>query len=623
MIGKKSSSCLTSQTKPNRIYTLWPCVAILVFIGLAAVMCVSVRYGFQNDDETTSLAGAHRIMLGELPLIKNWSFILFHSFLEYLPFRIVCAINGGTEGIILGLRYCYVALKLLFFPVICFFLRRYRYWAILCAVLFTVFHPIGFQTLIYYNVGIICAFAVGLLLFFVKKKSPVMLMTVGAVFACCVLAEPATILLYFLFTLYVPIAHLAAKKKRREQPVGPCVSAVGLWGWITLGAAAVACVITAVILSSADLKMVMNGAQGILRFLEFHPQTNQWGKFTNYFNKMGYACHIAAAALLALIGLLKAVSLLPKATDILKKTKGILFAASCLLFIWMTAELYFRNGKLASVIYLTVYLPVPLCFLGLFSFLLAEKKQKRLFAFFCFGLAFAFCMDLFSRVTIFTGAIVSAPSAILLFRETLLETFERLRKKDPQQPDSRKLTRSVRLLLKGTVCVSAALALLTMIASETAHCFHARLFPSPEIIFGQPLSECAERGPMKGLITSPMIKKKYDAILYDMDSLKEDPPESLFVSDFLLWCNIYLDLPYASFGPENFATQESRDCLLHYWSLYPDAKPDCAYLPFFGFDNYMDHPQQTEDLLAFMQSVCECEVETGAAGYILRIRSWK
>ena len=623
MIGKKNSSCLTSQTKPKRIYTLWPYAAILVFIGLAVVMCISARYGFQNDDETTSLAGAHRIMLGELPLIKNWSFILFHSFLEYLPFRIVCAINGGAEGIILGLRYFYVALKLLFFAVICFFLRRYRYWAILCAVFFTVFHPIGFQTLIYYNVGIICAFSVGLLLFCVKKKSPVTLMTVGVVFACCVLAEPATILLYFLFTLFVPVSHLAVKKKHREQPVGLCISAVGQWGWITLGAAAVACVIIAVILSSADLKMVINGAQGILRFLEFHPQTNQWGKYTNYFNKMGYACNIAAAALLALIGSLKAVSLLPKAANILKNAKGILFAVSCLLFIWMTAELYFRNGKLVSVIYLTVYLPIPLCFLGLFSFLLAEKKQKRLFAFFCFGLAFAFCMDLFSRVTIFTGAIVSAPSAILLFRETLLESFGRLRKKNPQQPDSRRLTRSVGFLLKGAVCISAMLTLLTMIVSAASYSFHARLFPLPEIIFGQPLSECAERGPMKGLITIPMIQKKYEAVLRDMDRLKEDPPESLFVSDFLLWCNIYLDLPYASFGPENFVTQESRDCLLYYWTLYPDARPDCAYLPFFGFDNYMDHLPQTEDMLSFMHSVCECEVETGDAGYILRIRSWK
>ena len=623
MIGKTKSARLTDQPRQKRIYALWPYAAVLVFVGLAVVMLISAQYGFQNDDETTCIAGAHRIMLGELPLIKNWTVIQLHSFLEYLPFRLVYAINGGTEGIVLGVRYCYVALKLFFFVVICFFLRRYRYWAILCAVPFTVFHPIGFQTLIYYNVSILCAFAVGLLLFCVKKKSPVTLLTVGVVFAFCVLAEPATILLYFLFTLLVPVIYLATKKKCCGEPLDSCASAVGVWGWITLGGAAVACVVFTVVLSSSDLRTVLTGAPGVLRLLEFHPQTNQWGKYANYFNKMGYACHIGAAALLALIGVLKAVSLLPKASIVLRKVRGTLFAAACLLFIWMMAELYFRNGKLASVIYLTVYLPIPLCVLGLFSFLLAEKKQTRLFAFFCFGLAFAFCIDLFSRVTIFTGAIVSVPPAILLFRETLLETFARIKKKDLKKRDNRKITWAAGLLLKGTACFAAVLAMLTIITSETAHSFHARLFSSPEIIFGQPLSKQAERGPMKGLITSPMIMQRYDAVLYDMDSLKEDLPESLFVADFMLWGNLYLDLPYASFGQDSFDTYLSQDCLLYYWSLYPDAKPDCVYIPFFGCDTYLDHPEQTNAVLTFMQSICECETRTGAAGYILRIQRWK
>ena len=606
----------------KRTEALWPYAAILVWIGLAIVMLISARYGFQNDDETACIASAHRIMFGELPLVKNWSIIQLHSFLEYLPFRLIYAINGGTEGIVLGIRYCYVALKLLFFAAICFFLRRYRFWAILCAVLFTVFHPIGFQTLTYHNADILCAFAIGLLLFCVRKKGPLTLIAVGVLFAGCVLAEPATILLYLLFTLFVPFVHLASKKKRLDQPVGRRVSVAGVWGWITLGAAAVACVVFTVILSSSDLKTVLTNAPGVLRLLEFQPQTNQWGKYSNYFNKMGYACHIAAAALLALIGLLKAVSRLPKAANALTKARGPLFTAACSVFIWMMAELYFRNGKLLSVLYLTVYLPIPFCVLGLFSFLLAEKKQTQMFAFLCFGLAIAFCMDLFSRVTVFTGAIVSVPPAILLFRETLLETFARIRQKNLSKQSTGIITLAAGLLLKGTACLAATLALLTIITSETAQSFHARLFASPEIVFGQPLSKRAERGPMKGLITSPMIMQRYNAVLYDMDSLKEDPPESLFVADFMLWGNLHLDLPYATFGPDHFDTPLSKDCLLYYWSLHPDAKPDCVYIPFFGCDTYLDHPAQTNELLTFMQSICECETKVGAAGYILRIQRW-
>lgn len=623
MIGKTKSARLTDQPGQKRIYALWPYAAVLVFVGLAVVMLISAQYGFQNDDETTSLAGAHRLIFGEFPLYKNWSVLQFHSFVEYLPFRLVCAINGGTEGVFLGLRYTYVAVKLLLFVAVCVMLRSYRYWAILCAVIFTVFHPIGFQSFTYYNTSILCAFAVGLLLFSTEKTNVVSLIAAGVVFACCVLSEPPTILIYIIYSFSVLFFRFVTRKRNQVQSVSPRLLTFGAWGWLTIGAAVVACVVFAVILSAADLKTILTNAPGVLRILVFHPQTNQWRKYITYFNKMGYACHIGAGALLVLIGALKAVSLLPKAANVLRRARGTLFTAACVLFIWMTAELYFRNGKLESVIYLTVYLPIPLCVLGFFSFLLAEKKQTRLFAFFCFGLAFAFCMDLFSRVTIFTGAIVSAPSAILLFREMLLETFARLRKKSFHEQDGRKTIRAAGLLLKGTASVSATLALLTMIVSATSYSFHARLFPSPEIIFGQPLSECAERGPMKGLLTSPMIKKKYDAILHDMDSLKEDPPEALFIADYMLWCNMYLDLPYACFSPDTFESQESHDCLVYYWSLHPDARPDCAYLPYFGWDNYMDHLKRTEDMLAFMRSVCECEVETGAAGYILRILRWK
>ncbi|MBQ6119250.1 MAG: hypothetical protein IJK98_08465 [Clostridia bacterium] len=483
-------------------------------------------------------------------------------------------------------------------------------------MIFTVFHPIDFQSLTYYNVSILCAFSIGWLLFGGRTPNAAALITVGVALACCVLAEPPTILLYLLYTLFVPISLLTGRKKDREKPVSPQLLSVRSWGWITVGVAAVACVFFAAVLSSADLKTVLKSAPGILRFLKFHPQTNQWQKFSDYFFKTGYACNIAAALLLALTGALKAAGKLPQA-------KGPLFAVACLVFIWMTAELYFRWGRIQSALYLPVYQPIPLVFLGLTSFLLAKKKQKRIFAFFCFGLAFAFCMDLLSRVTILTGAIVSAPAAVLLFRETLLETFARLREKKQPEKGTQKKNRRGKSLLKGIVCVPTVLALLVLVVSESAYCFHARFCPSPEIMTKEPMTERAERGPMKGLITIPTIKDEYDAVLRDMDRLKEAPPSSLFTADFMLWCNLYMDLPYATFGHDSFDTPESHDCLLYYWSLHPDAKPECVYIPFFGCDNYRDHPEQTQTVLTFMKSVCDCDVEKGEAGYILRNLRWK
>ena len=616
MEERKKNDSLAIRTTPGQRRSYAQYVAVLVFIGLTVLLFVSARYGFQNDDEATCIAGAHRMMLGELPLIKNWTVIQLHSFLEYLPVRIVYALGGGTEGIVLGIRYFYVAVKMLFFAVICFVLRRYRYWAILCALVFTTFHPIDFQSLTYYNVSILCAFAAGGLLLYRGKKKNAATVAAGAVLACCVLSEPPVILLYFLFTLSVPVYYGIKKKSKRAFSGAPLLPDMKTWGLLTVGAVAVAFVFFAVVLSIADMKTVLVNAPGVLRLLEFRPQTNQWGKYADYLSKTGYAVNAAAVLTLFAIGIVKAVGALSKA-------RTLLFSVVCVVFIWLTYAVFCRQGMLQSVLYLTVYKPIPLCFLGFASYLLSEKKHRRLFAFFLFGLAFAFCMDLLSRISTCTGGVVSAPAAVLLFRETLLETLARCRaeKKAAVKGEKQKNQRWGELL-RLAVPVVLVLTLTVFTVTEVAFSFHARLFPSPEVFKGDPLTECAQRGPMKGIYTIPYVRGLYEDVLGDMDRLKKDSPRALFVANFMLWCNLYLDLPYATFGPDSYDTLQSRECLLYYWGLHPDTRPDVVYIPFFGCDNYKAFPEKADDMLAFMQSICECEVETGKAGYILRISKW-
>ena len=619
MNGRKKGTKTPDAQIQKKSHELSQYAAILTFIGLAVLLCVSARYGLQNDDEITCVVGAHRMMLGELPMIKNWTLVQLHSFLEYLPFRLVYALSGGTEGIVLGIRYCYVAAKMLFFAVICFALRRYRYWAILCALIFTTFHPIDFQSLTYYNVSIMLAFAVGGLLFFrdrfSKRMQSALLILAGALLACCVLSEPPVILLYLLFSLSVPVYYVIKNKRGRRFSDAPLLPDVKTWGLLTIGAAAVAAVVFLVVLSAADLKTVLVNAPGVLRILAFHPQTNQWEKYADYFFKTGYAANAAALLTLAGIGIAKATRVMPK-------LRNFLFAAVCAVFLWMTVSLYCREGKILSVLYLPVYKPIPLCFLGLSSYLLAEKKHKRLFAFYLFGLAFAFSMDLLSRVSICTGAIVSVPAAVLLFRQALLEAFRRLRAGQRGAAKDKKQKKPSRNLAQNVVCAFAVLTLTVLTGTEIAYSFHARLYPSPEVMTRIPLSAKIERGPLKGLYTIPDLHDKYEAVLADMDRLREASPRALFVTDYCQWCNLYLDLPYATFSQDSYDSEKSRECLLYYWSLHPDARPDAVYIPFFGCDDYLDHTALAEDNLAYIQSICKCEMQPGEIGYILKILSW-
>lgn len=584
--------------------------AILVFVGLAVLLCAAVRYGIQNDDETTCIAGAHRMLFGDLPLIKNWTVIQLNSFLTYLPFRLLYTVLGGTEGIVLAFRYVYVAVKMIFFAGICVAFRRYRWWAILAAVVFTVFHPLDFLSLTYYNLNVFFAFAVGVVLFVLQKRSAPALILAGMLFACCVLAEPPMVLIYAAFTVAVPIRYLLRNKRKRSFSDAVLSPDLRTWGLLTAGIVLVAAVVFAIVLSAADLKTVLKSAPGVLRNLEFRPQSNQWQKYADYIMKTGVAVNVAAGGVLALTVVLSAAKKLQKA-------HGLLFAAACLVFVWMTAEMFFRGGVILSAVYLVDFKPIPLCFLGLVSFLLAEKKDRCLFAFFLFGLACAVCMDLLSRISVGVGGVISAPAAVLLFRQTLLERLEVFRAQTSEGEKRRFLPRQAGLTFV-SVCT-----LLALTVSETVYGFYALRFPMPEAMTGQALPETIDRGPLAGLKTTPMLKEKYDAVISDMDRLKETGPTSLYVMHFCEWCNLYLDLPYATFTPNSFDTEKSLEVQLYYWNLHPDTKPDAVYIPFFGCDNYDADISAAEKKLAFIRSVADCSVETGEAGFLITALHWK
>ena len=607
-----------AQAREGLRRTVFWFVAIVVFVGLAVLLFVSMPYGIQNDDETTCISYAHRIMLGEFPLVENWTPTQLQGFVEYLPFRVLYSLLGGTEGIVLAVRYLYAAIKMMFFAAICLIFRQYRYWAILAAFVFTTFHPIGFISLTYYNTSILCAFAMGLLLFIKKKRTVFDLLCAGVLLAFCVLSQPAVILLYVIFSLCA-LGCFFAKKKGRGAVVSnlPVCSDGRSWVLITAGAALIACVVFTALLLHTDIIKLFTNAPKVLRLLQLHPQTGQWQKYHSYIDKTGYAVNIVAGLLLAVIAVLAFA-----AKKQFWKLRLPLFAAACAVFIWFTLEMFLRNGFVLSAMYLTVFKPIPLCFLGIASYLLTREKDRRLFAFCLFGISFSVFMDLLSRISLGTGAVIAAPASIFMFRKAALECVAQVRKPeaDDEFPEKKAgyLFRLARL-----VCIPMAAALLVLLASEAVYSVHPKVFPMPDGIIGEQLTAQIERGPLRGLRTIRVLKGYYEAAMNDMDHMKSYDPQSMLVMDLCPWCNLYLDLPYGAFSFCYFNTPELQDCLLFYWSLNPDTKPDCIYIPFFGCDTYDIDRDKAESELAFMQSICDCTVEEGEIGFLLQIDRWK
>lgn len=605
------------RTIDGRARYLPDLAALLVFFALGALLAVSVRYGVQNGDETNYIAGANHFLLGDRMLVDFWSLLQLFDLFLCIPLKLCLSVLGGTEGVVLAMRYVYVGIKLIFFCFIYLSLRKYRYWAILCAVIFTAFHPMGFFTLTYYTIAPCAALLIGMILFLKPRRTAFDCVFCGVVFACCVLAEPFTALVYFGYTLLVLAAFLRGKKGK-PFPDPEKVLRPRVWGLLTAGILLTAAVFFLYLLAGGDAAALKENLTALFSGSFFDSnvgtQTNVLKKVTLYLDQMGYGPNIAALLLLAALCF---------GRKRLRSFRLPLFAAACAVFVWMTAAAFLKNGLLASAIYLTDYKPVPLCFLGLSSYLLTEQKDTRLFRFFVFGAGVSLGTDAFSSVSLGAAAVCVAPVCVLMFRQALLETAAE--RKAAPQTEARKDKKPAekKAWLRTLLLVPAVCGLCALVFSEGIYCFYARRYQLPEATFSEPLTAELDRGPLKGLITLPMVKDKYDTILRDMDAVREAAPQSLFVMGDCEWCSLYLNVRNATYSTEPFETPATRETLPLFWSLHPEKRPDLIYIPYADCNYYFDQPEIPAEKLSYIRTLCDCDVTEGEAGYMVRVLRWR
>lgn len=590
----------------------------LTFFALAALLLISVRYGVQNGDETNYLAGANHFLLGDRMLVDFWSLLQLFDLFLCLPLKLCLSVLGGTEGVVLAMRYVYVGIKLIFFCFIYLSLRQYRYWAILCAVIFTAFHPMGFFTLTYYTIAPCAALLIGTILFIKQRHTAFDFVFCGLVFACCVLAEPFTALVYLGYTLLVLCMFLHSRKTK-TAPAPADVLHPRAWLLFTAGILLTAAVFFLYLLVGVDFTALKENLTALLSGSFFDSnvgtQTNVLKKITLYLEQMGYGPNLAALLLLAALCF---------GRKRLRPFRLPLFGAVCVVFVWMTAAAFLKNGLQSSAIYLTDYKPLPLCFLGISSYLLTERQDRRLFRFFLFGAGVSLGTDAFSSVSLGAAAVCIAPVSVLMFRQALTEMKDAVKAGLPPQtdPSKNKATEKRPLPFRKLLLLPALCGLCVLVFTESLYCFYARWYQLPELTFSEPLTARLEKGPLKGLITLPVIKEKYDGILRDMDGVREEAPDTFFVMGDCEWCSLYLNVRNATYSTEPFETPETRETLPLFWELHPDKRPEIIYIPYADCNYYFDQPEIPAEKLSYIRTLCDCEVTDGEAGYIVRVLRW-
>lgn len=147
----------------------------LFLSGMAIILLIRNFYSFCWSDESLYMAEVHTLYLGGRPFIDEYNLSQFYAvlLLPFYKFYVKC--NGGTEGIYLWARNCYLILALLTAYFTFYVMRnkmRVRFsFSIVAGLLILLYSRANVMGLSYHNIFMILAVIAAMLLLVIFEDS--------------------------------------------------------------------------------------------------------------------------------------------------------------------------------------------------------------------------------------------------------------------------------------------------------------------------------------------------------------------------------------------------------------------------------------------------------------------
>lgn len=512
-------------------WTIWAaCIAL--FLG----RCF---YSINYYDEPYGISVIWRFFQGGAILAEDWhpsqqmtSWILYPLYLFWYT------ILGGNDGMILAFRISYVIVQGII-TAYCFFrLKRYRYFALPAAMLFMLSVHNNMTTINYNTIGIGCMMLLMTILFTEENYGRGTLVFCGILMAVTVLAQPYSVLLFFLWGITVFAAGIFAKNRPLPELLKPrAFVCAGIGAFLVLLA------FLGIVFFRADLTEVMTGVYYNLNDPE-HAMDLSY-KVSKYFERFYryYKYQILMIFAAAVVNVWKE-----------GRMKNIL-RAEC--FLLSTAAFLYSlifHGWISDYVSID-FISVPMAFLGIAVFAISKKKNARLF----FGwivpaFLYTFCVQLATDTGILAvsaATIVASAGGVLLIADAWVA--EGLSK-------------------KWKFVTAAVLTVCFLLLGG--------LFIYQRLVFtwwSAPVAECTEivgRGPAKGIRTTAEDLEWYENALNEIDSLNLKEDDHLLIMEHASWLYLYADVPVATYS---FWSVGEENYLDAYYELYPNKRPTVVY----------------------------------------------
>lgn len=549
---------------------------ILFLAALLTGLLVHIILSFSLPflpDESFYATIPYRLLQGDSLFRQEWHLSQMSSLFTYPLVWIWMKITGSADGLLIFLRYVYIAVYTAAALITYLSFRKYGKWAVAAVILFYTQTPYRILSLNYNSVYTVGALMLALcLLALSERTSPRVSFTAGLCAGCCCVCNPLFAGIYVLY-FFICVSRMAGKHNHSQEVDTHCgrLFCKEAMLFSLLGISCIALVLIAFFfLTGGTVLSLFNNIPLLLQSTEYsltaysflEKLKTTWTVFTNITLGMPF-----------LFPLMYLVMLLDP--------KKYTYSRRCLyLFLALIAGGISVAGILLCVysnnhFTQSLFFSLPLLILTTTCYILTEKKNTRLFTCMWLPCVIAACVQYMAANTILTSlgfVLAVANIAGVLFAGYLY----------------REMAENSRGFSRRLICAGLCLQML----------FHMFI-----CIWGQlpPLNSIhISTGPHAGMYATRGQSLSYHNALSDLDYIRSTTPEDapLLIVSYYNWMYLYADRPVA-IHTTWFEETLQADQLISYYQQNPDKIPRYIYVDSTSYGIDLENWDILSDLFVF------------------------
>lgn len=567
----------------------------------------SVRRGVNAVDEAFYYTIPMRIFKGDGFLSTEWHVSQFSSIFQLIPYRLFTLITSSTDGIIMFFRGLYIIFQLTTAVFLYFHVRKYKFAGVFCTALFCFFVPVNIMTPNYYTMFAMSCVVLACILFLEENHGTPKLIFCGFLFACNVLIEPLMIFIWVIYSVIVLVRKIRKKETDKEN-----ILSSRKWLRTFIGAAICFVIFVIILLSTSRIEDIIKTIPEMFTDSEYVPDVGT-GTILNYskiFDAVSFFGTVPPVIALLLFAVLFA-----DRKNIIKRRSIYLVSASLLLtaaLVVFSVVLTRRNYAQAIMNYILI----PFYFYGILCYMLTSEKNGRLLAFWVYGVLCAVFMDISSEISFGFGGMTAVLASALMAGEL----FNELKSVNNVKTEKKSKNKSVPAKKSFMAIISIFCAVAVVTGSEmylAARSFQVKNVENYFMRSEEKLDSEIDFGPLKGIKTTPEVNNYLNLYKKDLDAVKENSDDGVYILSLNAWMYLYLDMPVSAYSAW-FVQADYPGRQIRYWQMYPEKIPGYIYIPKLSCFTYTDLGNADKDLEA-LKEFCECEVTESDVGYIVKV----